>query len=160
MPIKVGRYLPPGSYITEEVVKPIPAFIGLPRQICLIGEGDPCKTYVNERHSRAYIDLEEVTVDENGTFVLKHQTDEAVSTMFLFRNGDQLDSDSFEIAEVAPDAPIAAISVTPGALTAGSSNYKWKITFLVGADESGPSAASNAVSSLGTDSADVAIPLG
>src|SRR5438552_4983547 len=129
MPIKVGRYLPPGSYITEEVVKPIPAFIGLPRQICLIGEGDPCKTYVNERHSRAYIDLEEVTVDENGTFVLKHQTDEAASTMFLFRNGDQLDSDAFEIAELAPDAPIAANSGTSGLLDTGA--HKWKVTFVV-----------------------------
>jgi len=98
MAVKISRYVEPGVFVEHEVVQPIPAFAGLPRQICLIGEGEKCKTIVNERKKRGYIDGESVTV--SGTparFQLDEISDSAKSSMYLFANGDQQTSDAFSI---------------------------------------------------------------
>lgn len=159
MAIKVSRYLPPGSYLTEEVVKPIPAFVGLPRQICLIGEGDPCKTVVDENHTRAYIDQEVVSPDNNGQFVLDEQSDQKKSTMVLFLNGDEQVSD-FTIENLVPEAPAAVYnSSDAGLLTTGTHSYV--VTFIINGTETEPSDTSNVITAAdGLHSADVALPIG
>jgi hypothetical protein len=161
MAIKVTRYLPPGSYITEEVVKPIPAFVGLPRQICIVGEGDHCKKVFDEDHTRAYVDAESVTPDSNGQFTLEKQTDLKASTMTLFKNGDQQANDQFTIEELIPDAPVASFNaIDPGLLDAGTHSYV--VTFVVnGSDETVASNPSNVITAIGSlNSADVALPIG
>jgi hypothetical protein len=98
MAVRVSRYLEPGAYIEEQVVQPVPAFVGLPRQICLIGEGDTCKTVSNERMKRGFITTESVTV--SGTparFDLDLTSDAVKSTMQLFLNGDQQVEAAFSV---------------------------------------------------------------
>lgn len=107
MAIKVSRYVPPGVYIQEEVVQPIPAFAGLPRQLVLIGEGDSCKTFTDEAHRRAYITQEAVLPNGGGQFVLQFTSDGKASSMFLFKNGDQQVPASFSIVTAS------AIQITP-----------------------------------------------
>lgn len=98
MAIRVSRFVPPGVYIQEEVVQPIPAFVGLPRQLVLIGEGDPCKTVVDERVVRAYINEEAVVVNPSTRqFSLAKTSDNKKSSMFLFKNGDQQVAESFSL---------------------------------------------------------------
>lgn len=103
MASKVSRYVEPGVFIEQEVVQVIPAFAGLPRQICLIGEGDHCKTVRNERLLRGYIIEELVTVSGAGTtlspavFNLGKLSDSKASTMFLFKNGDVQAVGSFSV---------------------------------------------------------------
>lgn len=160
MAIRVSRYTPPGVYIQEEVVQPIPAFVGLPRQVCLVGEGDPCKTIVDEHHVRAYIDLESVTPDSNGTFTLAKQSDLKASSMALFKNGDEQAAGAFSIAELVPDAPAAVYNGgSGGLLTAGT--HSWVVSFVINGTETAVSATSNVVTAVdGLHSADVGIPLG
>jgi hypothetical protein len=160
MAIRVTQYLPPGSYITEEVVKPIPAFIGLPRQICIVGEGDHCKTVFDENHTRAYIDAESATPDANGQFVVDKQSDLKASTMVLFKNGDAQASDQFTVEELVPDAPVAVYNASvSGSLDAGTHSYV--VTFEINGSETKASAPSNVITALDSaHSADVAIPLG
>lgn len=160
MAIRVSRYTPPGVYIQEEVVQPIPAFVGLPRQICLIGEGDPCKTIVNEHHVRAYIDAEAVLPDNNGVFVLSKQSDLKASAMVLFKDGDAQAAGSFTIAQLVPIAPVAAYNgSTAGLLTAGTHSYV--VTNVINGSETKASDSSNQITAAdGVHSADVGLPLG
>lgn len=97
MAVKVSRYVPPGVYIQEQVVQPIPAFAGLPRQLCLIGEGDPCKTVTDEAHLRGFITAEAVTPNGFGAFSLVKTSDSNKTTMFLFKNGDLQVAEAFSI---------------------------------------------------------------
>lgn len=98
MAIRVSRYIPPGVYIQEEVVQPIPAFVGLPRQVCLIGEGDSCKTVTDEAVVRAYINEEAATVNPSTRqFTLAKTSDSKKSAMFLFKDGDVQIADAFSI---------------------------------------------------------------
>jgi hypothetical protein len=160
MAIKVTQYLPPGSYITEEVVKPIPAFVGLPRQICLVGEGDHCKTVTDENHTRAYVDEEAVSPDSNGQFVVEKQSDLKASTMVLFKNGDAQAQDQFSVEQLVPEAPVAAYNGSvAGLLTVGTHSYV--ATFVINGSETKASPISNQITAAdGVHSADVAIPLG
>lgn len=103
MASKVSRYVEPGVFIEQEVVQVIPAFAGLPRQVCLIGEGDHCKTVKNERLLRGYIAEEVVTVSGAGTtlspakFTISKLSDSKKSTMFLLKNGDVQADTSFSV---------------------------------------------------------------
>jgi hypothetical protein len=115
MAIRVSRYVPPGVYIQEEVVQPIPAFIGLPRQLVLIGEGDPCKLVTDESVVRAYINQEAVTVNPSTLqFTLSKTSDGKKSSMFLFKNGDQQVADAFSVVN-ATTIQIAAAFFDPTA---------------------------------------------
>jgi len=115
MAIRVSRFVPPGVYIQEEVVQPIPAFVGLPRQLVLIGEGDTCKTVVDERVVRAYIDEEAVTVNSSTRqFSLAKTSDSKKSSMFLFKDGDVQVSESFTIIN-ATTIEIGALFFDPAA---------------------------------------------
>src|SRR3972149_10817833 len=118
MAIRVSRYTPPGVYIQHEIVQPIPAFVGLPRQVCLIGEGEAAKTIVDEHHVRAYIDEEVETPDAGGIFVLAKQSDLKASTMYLFKNGDQQASDQFTIEQLLAAACTATLVPSTPAPTA------------------------------------------
>lgn len=160
MAIRVSRYLPPGSYITEEVVKPIPAFVGLPRQICIIGEGDHCKTIFDEHHLRAYVDQEVIVPDSNGQFTLEKQSDLKPSSMQLFANGDLQADGSFTVEELIPEAPVAVYNATTaGLLDTGTHSYV--VTFVVNGAETVASSPSNVITAIdGVHSADVTLPIG
>lgn len=144
MAIRVSQYLPPGVYIQEEVVKPIPAFVGLPRQVCIIGEGDPCATISNEHHLRAFVTEEAVTPSSGGVFVTSKQSDLKKSSMFLFKNTDQQNPDIFSIEELLP----SALTGTLAGLGIGNVNngtHSYKVTFVINGDETAGGAVSNTV---------------
>ena len=143
MAIKVSRYLPPGSYITEEVVRPIPAFVGLPRQICLIGEGDPRKLNVDEFHARAYVDAEEVVVNSNGVFSPVRQTNLKKSVMRLFKNGVEQDPAKFSVEELKADALTAGTPTSGGFVDDGTHSYK--VTFVINGTETSAGTVSNTI---------------
>lgn len=142
MAVRISRYVPPGVYVEEQVVQAIPAFVGLPRQICIIGEGEHCKTIVNEERVRAYITKEVVTPDSGGIFVLAHSSDLKKSTMFLFKNDDLQAADQFTIAELIAVAPAAVIAspAAPGNIDNGTHSYR--VTFVVNALETEQGASS------------------
>ena len=98
MAVRISQYTPPGVYIQEEIVQPIPAFVGLPRQIVLIGEGDPCKSITDESHFRAYQRAEKVTVNSSTLrFTLAYTSDGKKTSMVLFKNGDAQIADAFSL---------------------------------------------------------------
>src|SRR5882724_5052093 len=127
MAVRISQYTPPGVYIQEEVVQPIPAFVGLPRQIVLIGEGDHCKSISNEAHFRAFQVAEQVTVSPSTQqFTLKFASDQKASSMTLFKNGDAQVSDSFSIVN-ATTIQVGSLFYDPTAV------YTFSYQALVGA---------------------------
>lgn len=120
--INQSRYLPPGAYVTEEPVQPIPGFTGLPRQVCLIGEGDPNKIVVNERKVRGYITDEPVVPTSGGVIVANYPTDQKKTTFVVKRNGDALDPSKYTLTDVVPTS--APTYTTPaGSIPAGTYSY-------------------------------------
>lgn len=147
MAIKVSRYLPPGSYVTQEVVKPIPGFIGLPRQICLIGEGDPCKKNVNEYKVRGYVFEELVNVNTAGVFSPVRRTNLKKSETTLFKNDVEQDPNTYTTAELIAAALTAGTPTTGGSVDDGTHSYR--VTFLINGNETAAGDVSNTITTGG-----------
>lgn len=147
MAIKVSRYLPPGSYITEEVVKPIPGFIGLPRQICLIGEGETCKKNLNEYKVRGYVFEEEVVPDALGRFSPLRQSNLRKSETVLFKNDIEQDPNTYTVEELIPTAPTAGTPTSGGSVDDGTHSYR--VTFIINGNETVAGTTSSVVTTGG-----------
>lgn len=107
--IDVARYVPPGVYIAEDVLRSIPLGQNLPRQVVIVGEGDIAKTYTNEQVLRGYIENEAVTPNISGEFWPLLPADNKKTTKFLSKGGIILVASSFTTAFEQPSiAPTAA----------------------------------------------------
>lgn len=160
MAIRISNYIEPGVFIENQPVQPIPGFIGLPRQVVLIGEGNRCKRVVDESHLRGYVDLESVSPNavgspeptaQDGDFTLARHSDGITTTMFLFKNGEQQADDSFSVTyPVLASALVTGAPVAGGALD-GTATYSYKVTFVVNGLETKAGTVSNTGTTTGTD---------
>lgn len=140
--IKLSQYTPPGVLIQEEPVSAIPAALGLPRRLCLIGEGNPAKNYNSEQHRRGYVTQEPAGTTSStlgpvttltgptagGKFATRWPSDLKVSSMFLYKNGDLQDPSTFTVTALIDGAPGVTVGAS-GNVDVGS--HAWIVTDLV-----------------------------